>query len=59
MATERQKMTKVDSCQVSKGEGEPRSRNPGGDESQKILSEIRKMKSAMNDLQVRVNAQGS
>ncbi|XP_015755917.1 PREDICTED: uncharacterized protein LOC107335404 [Acropora digitifera] len=51
LATEHQKMTKVDSCQVSKGEREPRSTNPGGDESQKILFEIRQMKSAMNDLQ--------
>ncbi|KAK2555796.1 hypothetical protein P5673_022405 [Acropora cervicornis] len=59
LATEHQKMTKVDSCEISKGVGEPRSGNPDGDESQKILSEIRQMRSAINDLQGRVNAQRS
>ena len=59
LATEHQKMTKVNSCEISKGVGEPRSRNPDGDESQKILSEIRQMRSAINDLQGRVNAQRS
>ena len=52
-------MTKVNSCEISKGVGEPRSRNPDGDESQKILSEIGQMRSAINDLQGRVNAQRS
>ena len=59
LATEHQKMTKVNSCEISKGVGEPRSRNPDGDESQKILSEIRQMRLAINDLQGRVNAQRS
>ena len=59
LATEHQKMTKVNSCEVSKGEGKPKSRDPDGDESQKILSEIRQLKSAINDFQGRVNAQGS
>ena len=59
LASEHKKMTKVNSCEVSKGEEEPRSRNPDGDESQKILSEVRQMKSAINDLQGRVNAQRS
>ena len=51
LATQHQKVSKVNSCEVSKGEGEPRSRKPDGDESQKILSEIWQMKSAINDLQ--------
>ena len=59
LAKEHKKMTKVNSCEISKGVGEPRSRNPDGDESQKLLSEIRQMKSAINDLQGRVNAQSS
>ncbi|KAK2558824.1 hypothetical protein P5673_019039, partial [Acropora cervicornis] len=59
LATEHQKMTKVNSCEISNGVGEPRSRNPDGDESQKILSEIRQMRLAIYDLQGRVNAQRS
>ena len=59
LATEHQKMTKVNSCELSKGLGEPRSRNQDGDESRKILSEIRQMRSAINDLPGRVNAQKS
>ena len=47
LATEHQK---VNSCEIFKGVGEPRSRNPDGDESLKILSEIRQMRSAINDL---------
>ena len=59
LATEHQKTTKVNFCEVPKGEEEPRTKNPHGDGSQKILSEIRQMKSAINDLQGRVNAQSS
>ena len=59
LATEDQKTTKVNSCEIFKGVGEPRSSNPDGDESQKILSEIRQMGSAINDPQGRVNAQRS
>ena len=59
LATEHQKTTKVNSCEVPKGEGEPRTKNPDGDESQKILSEIQQMKSAINNLQGKVNAQSS
>ena len=66
LAREHQKTTKVNFCEVKvnfcevpKGEGEPRTKNPDGDGSQKILSEICQMKSAINDLQDRVNAHSS
>ena len=59
LAIEHQETTKVNSCEVPKGAGELRTKNPDGDGSQKILSEIRQMKSAINDLQGRVNAQSS
>ena len=59
LAAGHQKTTKVNFCEVPKGEGEPRTKNPDGDGSQKILSEIHHMKSAINDLRDRVNAQSS
>ena len=60
LATEHQKTTKVNPCEVPKGEGEPKTRNPDGDGSQKILSKLRQMKSAIiNDLQDRVNGKSS
>ena len=41
LPTEHQKTTKVNFCEVPKGKGEPKTKNPVGDGSQKILSEIR------------------
>ena len=58
LATKRQKTTKVNACVVSKEGGEQKTRSPSVDRSQQILSEIRRMKSEINDLKGRVNAQG-
>lgn len=57
LATESQKKTRVNACEVPK-EGEQRTKNTGADGSQQILLEIRQMKSEINDLKGRVNAQG-
>ena len=59
LSTERQKATKVNACEVSKEGGEQRGRNPSADGNQQILSEIRQMKSEINDLKGRVNGQES
>lgn len=57
LATEHQKRSKVNACEVLKEGGEQRARNPSSDRSQQILSEIRQMKSEIHDLKGRVNAQ--
>ena len=58
LATERQKVTKVNACEIPKVEGEQKTRSPSADGSQQILSEIRQMKSEINELKGRVNARG-
>ena len=58
LATERQKATKVNACEIPKVEGEQKTRSLRADGSQQILSEIRQMKSEINELKGRVNAQG-
>ena len=58
LATERQKATKVNACEIPKVEGEQKTRSLSADGSQQILSEIRQMKSEINELKGRVNAQG-
>ena len=57
LATEHQKRAKVNVCKVPREGGEQRARNPSSDRSQQILSEIWQMKSEINDLKGRVNAQ--
>ena len=57
LATEHQKRAKVNACEVPREGGEQRARNPSSDRSQQILSEIWQMKSEINDLKGRVNAQ--
>lgn len=42
LATERQKVTKVNACEISKVEGEQKTRSLSADGSQQILSEIRR-----------------
>lgn len=59
LATENQKKTKVDACEVRKEGGEQTTRKPSEDGSQQILPEIRQMKSEINDLKGKVNAQTS
>ena len=59
LSTERQKATKVNTCEVPKEGGEQRGWNPSADGNQQILSEIRQMKSKIKDLKGRVNGQES
>ena len=57
LATEHQNKAKVNACEVSTEGEERRARNPSSEGSQQILSEIWQMKSEINDLKGRVNAQ--
>ena len=50
LANEHQKRAKLNACEVPKEGGEQRARNPSSDGSQEIVSEIRQMKSEINDL---------
>ena len=52
LANEHQKGAKLNACEVPKEGGEQRARNPSSDGRQKIVSEIRQMKSEINDLKV-------
>ena len=59
LASERQKSTKVHTCEVGKEEREARAKNATTDGGQQLLLEIRPIKSEINDLKDQVNRRGS